>query len=321
MAKRWISAIFIIIFGIFLAACSSDEAVDQIGTEVPSLVQYETPTPTRELDDPTPVIEPTIPPTATPTPFLYTVEARDTMYVIAYRYNLTLDQLITANPNIDPRFLSIGMQLEIPYGESGSGIDVPTPIAVEFESTDPKCYLSLIKDVWCFWLIENNTDAAYENISAKFRLYDQDGIEIAAELGMIPTNRLNAGDKMPVIAYFPPEIPEWSLVQVQIESLLMAPEGTDRYLPVELVSSQTEMGEGDLYAEVLGTVKLGNTDRSASIVWAAVTAYDDRGDVVGSRRWESDGPLEPGVEMELAIIIYSISRPIDHVEIILEARP
>jgi LysM repeat protein len=321
MAKKWISAIFIIIFGIFLAACNSNEAVDQIGTEFPSLVQYETPTPPRELDDPTPVIEPTIPPTATPTPFLYTVEARDTMYVIAYRYNLTLDQLIAANPDIDPRFLSIGMQLEIPFAESGSGIDVPTPIAVEFESKDPKCYLSLIKDVWCFWLIENNTDAAYENISARFRLYDQDGVEIATELGMIPTNRLNAGEKMPVIAYFPPEIPEWSLVQVQIESLLMAPEGTERYLPVELVSSQVEMGEGDLYAEVLGAVKLGDTDRSASIVWAAVTAYDDRGDVVGSRRWESEGPLEPGGEMELAITIYSISRPIDHVEIILEARP
>jgi LysM repeat protein len=321
MAKRWISAIFIIILGIFLAACSSGDAGDQNETEIDSLVQYETPTPTLEFDDPTPVIEPTIPPTATPTPFLYTVEARDTMYVIAYIYNLTLDQLIAANPSIDPRFLSIGMQLEIPYSESGSGIDEPTPVAVEFESRDPKCYLTLIKDAWCFWLIENNTSAAYENVSARFRLYDQDGVEITTEIGMIPINRLNIGEKMPIIAYFPPEVPEWSLVQVQIETLLQSPEDTERYLPIELLSSQVEMGEGDLYAEVLGTVKLRDTDRSASIVWAAVTAYDDRGDVVGSRRWESDGLLESGAEMELAITIYSLSRPIDHIEIILEARP
>ena len=138
---------------------------------------------------------------------------------------------------------------------------------------------------------------------------------------MIPINRLNVGEKMPVIAYFPPVVAEWSLVQAQIESLLEAPQENDRYLPVELVSSQVIMGEEDLYADVFGTIKLGNIDTVANFVWAAVTAYDDMGNVVGSRRWESEEPLEPGVEMELEITIYSISRPIDHVEIILEARP
>jgi hypothetical protein len=242
------------------------------------------------------------------------------MIGIAYTYNLTLDQLIAANPDIDPRFLSIGIQLEIPFGEGGS-INLPTPVAVEFESSDPKCYISIIKDVWCFWLIENNTDAAYENINARFILYDQNGAEIASELGVIPINRLSVGNRLPVIAYFPPEVPEWGLVQAQIETLLLVPEGSNRYLDVELLDFQAAMGEENLYADVVGTITLSNDETPASLVWAAVTAFDDKGDVVGSRRWETNELLQPDVELEFNITIYSLARPIDHLEIILEARP
>jgi hypothetical protein len=317
--KKWIFISLIIIQGVFLTACSPDEIVNQDAVETPALIEYETPTPTLEIDAPTPDIEPTLPPTPTPTPFMYTVAAGDTMGVIAYTYNLSLDQLIAANPGIDPRFLSIGAQLVIPFGESGS-INLPTPVAVEFDSLDPKCYISILKEAWCFWLIENNSDAVYENISARFRLYDQNGVEITNQLGMIPINRLKIGDRMPVIAYFPPIIPEWSLVQVQIESLLQSPEGSERFLPVELVDSRVEMGEDNLYADFFGSIRLGNTDITANLIWAAVTAYDDHGDVVGSRRWEADQILEPGTVMDFNITIYSISRPIDHIEVILEAR-
>jgi hypothetical protein len=318
--KKWIFISLIIIQGVLLTACSSDDLVNQDAVETPALIEYETPTPTLEIDAPTPEIEPTLPPTPTPTPFMYSVAAGDIMGVIAYTYNLSLDQLIAANPGIDPRFLSIGAQLVIPFGEAGS-INLPTPVAVEFDSLEPKCYISILKEAWCFWLIENNTDAVYENISARFRLYDQDGVEITNQLGMIPINRLKIGDRMPVIAYFPPIVPEWSLVQVSIESLLQSPEGSDRFLPVELVDSRVEMGEDNLYADFFGSIRLGNTDITANLIWAAVTAYDDNGDVVGSRRWEADQILEPGTVMDFNITIYSISRPIDHIEIILEARP
>ena len=85
--------------------------------------------------------------------------------------------------------------------------------------------------------------------------------------------------------------------------------------------SEIIMGEQDLYAEVSGTIKLGNTETPANLVWAAVTAYDDSGVVVGSRRWEAGEVLEPGAEIELYLNVYSLSRPIDQIEIIVEARP
>ena len=314
------SAFIFVLIILFSAACNSNGNNEVVSIETPSLVLYETPTPAQFVADPTPVIEPTIPPTATPTPFLYTVEAGDTMIGIAYTYNLEPDVLIAANPGIDPRFLSVSAQLIIPFSGVG-GVNIPTPVAVDFDSDEPVCYLTLIKDAWCFWLIENNTRSAYENISARFRLYGRDGVEINSGLGMIPINRLMQGQKMPVIGYIPAEVSEWSLVQAQIETLVQAPEDSGRYLPIELISSDVVLGEGKLYADVSGVMKLGNTETSASVVWAAVTAFDDKGNVVGSRRWESEQGLELNTELEMNITIYSMGRPIDSVEIILEARP
>jgi len=44
----------------------------------------------------------------------YTVRAGDTLYRIARRYNLTVAQLLEANPNMDPNRLMIGQQICIP---------------------------------------------------------------------------------------------------------------------------------------------------------------------------------------------------------------
>ena len=60
-----------------------------------------------------------IPTAAPPTPscpggFLYTIRAGDTLYLIAQRYNVTVQELIAANPGINPNNLQIGQQICIP---------------------------------------------------------------------------------------------------------------------------------------------------------------------------------------------------------------
>jgi LysM repeat protein len=44
----------------------------------------------------------------------YTIKAGDTFYSIARRYNISVDALIAANPNVDPDNLMIGQQICIP---------------------------------------------------------------------------------------------------------------------------------------------------------------------------------------------------------------
>ncbi|SHI12864.1 LysM peptidoglycan-binding domain-containing protein [Sporanaerobacter acetigenes] len=60
-----------------------------------------------------------IPMAAPPTPscpggFYYTIRSGDTLYLIAQRYNIPLQQLIAANPGIDPNRLQIGQVICIP---------------------------------------------------------------------------------------------------------------------------------------------------------------------------------------------------------------
>lgn len=46
----------------------------------------------------------------------YTVRPGDTFYNIARRYYTTLNAVLTANPGIDPRTLTVGQQIIVPYG-------------------------------------------------------------------------------------------------------------------------------------------------------------------------------------------------------------
>jgi peptidoglycan endopeptidase LytF len=67
---------------------------------------------------PTPETEPA--PTPTPTPdndcqgFYHTIVAGDSLYMLAKRYNLTLDEIMQANPHVDLYNLRIGGRLCIP---------------------------------------------------------------------------------------------------------------------------------------------------------------------------------------------------------------
>src|SRR5215211_9007021 len=53
---------------------------------------------------------------------VYIVQPLDTLSNIADRFNLTLNELIEANPGIDPNFLAQGQQIIIPGLEGVTGV-------------------------------------------------------------------------------------------------------------------------------------------------------------------------------------------------------
>lgn len=60
--------------------------------------------------------------------FIYTVKKGDTMFQLARRYGITLEELIAANPQVpDPNRLTIGQQLCIPREGPGPGPVPPPP--------------------------------------------------------------------------------------------------------------------------------------------------------------------------------------------------
>jgi len=50
---------------------------------------------------------------------LYTIKPGDAYYILAPRFNTTIDALIAANPGVDPTNLQIGMTICIPVPPSG----------------------------------------------------------------------------------------------------------------------------------------------------------------------------------------------------------
>lgn len=78
----------------------------------------ETPEPTA-LEQAEVTISPTAPPVPTsPPPVTYTVQAGDTLSVIAQAHDVSVDQLIVANSITNPDFLQIGQTLVIPHGDT-----------------------------------------------------------------------------------------------------------------------------------------------------------------------------------------------------------
>ena len=109
----------VLLTGLLAAACSSvapDDAqqvltgtVKRSGRLTPFLSA--TPSHTAPAFTPTPL--PPVP-TPSPTPRTHEVKKGEDMFGIALRYGVTLDELMSANPDVDPNFLSIGSLLVVP---------------------------------------------------------------------------------------------------------------------------------------------------------------------------------------------------------------
>ena len=117
-----------------LSACSGEVDLTPEHTISPAeLNNYQTSTATPRINTPTPEFDPTAPPLPTSTPFTYKVVSNDTLIGIAYRFGISLDTLLAANPEVDPRFLSVGADLIIPNEEGGGSTEnlaLPTPAKI-----------------------------------------------------------------------------------------------------------------------------------------------------------------------------------------------
>jgi LPXTG-site transpeptidase (sortase) family protein len=108
-------------------------------------------------------------PTATPTitplpgrPFTYVVQPGDSMLVVANRFGVTVDDIMAANPDTDPRRMAVGQELIIPDTDG-----TPEPAAT---STPEARAINRIR------IASLGVDAEVVEIEARTEL--QDGVEV-----------------------------------------------------------------------------------------------------------------------------------------------
>jgi hypothetical protein len=251
-------------------------------------------------------------------PFLYTIEANDTLGAIAERFGVPLEALMAANPGVQPTALIVGQTLVIPVGGTASE---PTPTPAPVPVRQAKCWPETTGGLWCLALVQNEFAETLENISAQFTLLDENGNEVASQVAYAPLDILPPGNSMPLGVHFAAPIDPNAVPRVQVLTAIRLPPGEARYLPVMLENILISVEAGGRSAQVSGRALLTVLDGRANTLWVLAIAYDEAGNLVGFRRWEASAPLEGGGSLTFEFIVSSMGPEIKRVEFLVEARP
>jgi hypothetical protein len=327
ISKRYRCALILGLAGMLLLAACTHVSVQPtaVPTQPGRLTPYHTPTPsptplpTKPGGSPVPTVTATV--TVTSTPFLHVLTNDDTLLGLALRYGVSLEAIKTANPELNPNYLTVGKSVVIPIQATAAPTEAPTPTPVAVRMAAPRCYPIADGGLWCFVLATNDQPFALENLSARISLAALNGQALGEQIAIPPLNRLPPGVALPLAAFFPPPAPADAVPGAEQLDSLVIPAGDTRYLTVTLQIETVGIHPDGLQANVQGNVQLLAGARPANVVWVALIAYDATGDVVGMRKWEAAEPLPPAGRLPFTITVYSLGPAIAKVDAVAEARP
>lgn len=317
MNQRALFLAVLLSLDIVLVGCGTPTA-EVPPTASPTLLAYSSPTATQEPD---PVqTRPVVSVGASPTPFVHQVAEGDTLLGIAIRYGVELSELLAANPEIDPRFLTVGQAIRIP-GPDGAAPEtiLPTSTPVSVPLGTPACYLSVSGGSVCFAVIENPGEVTIEGLTAQISLLSTQGSSIATQLAYPPLNLLEPGGRMPLVAHFPGQVVGPSGAQATLLSAVQAADLEGRYAEVEITTIEVELHPDLAHVSFEVHNPASNDLPIAPVV--IVVAYDASGRVVGYRKWESEAPLRVDRSLQGSLDVAGLGPDIDEVEVLAEARP
>lgn len=308
----------LLVLGLLVFAACSPLQPTQI-TSAHEPLPYQTVTPSVTAG-PTGLVQFAETPLPSPTPFDYTIRAGDTLGGIADHFSVSLDALVAANPDISPNAMSIGKTIKIPStpkNVSGQGTPTPAPFVVQ----EIACHAAGDGQLWCFALAYNDSSEPMENVTAQVILRDPKGNTVESKTAMLPLDILPAHQALPLSAFFSGVTAADLRPQVQVVTAIRLTPNDARYLPAALQNSQVQVDWSGLSARASGQVLLPAEAKAAASVWVAAVAYDGDGRVVGVKRWESSGGLQPGSTLPFSMLISSVAGNIERVDFAVEARP
>jgi hypothetical protein len=174
--------------------------------------------------------------------------------------------------------------------------------------------------MWCFVLARNDYSDLIENVSAQITLVDSSGNSLASQTALLPLNILSPNTSLPMMTFFPPDIPADAKPQVQVLTAIKLLPDDARYLPASAQNILVQMDWNGHSAQVSGQIVLPAESKAAASVWVAATAFDEFDQVVGVRRWEGSG-IQPGMSLPFMMTVSSLGGEIARVEVAVEARP
>lgn len=258
-------------------------------------------------------------PTLSPTPRIYTVKAKDTLLVIAFRNGLTVDELKAANPDVNPYLLSVGSTLVIPPSSGVSGTPSPqeaTPTTLLVGTA--YCIPTATGGAYCFAVVTNEQPFEVANVSAEFRLVNPTTGDVLTEPATLPVSRVTQATALPLFAYFPPPVFANPQVMLEVQTAMQAGEASTAPI-VSVAEPLVEINADGSSARVSGEAAVAAGGKDTGALWITAVAFDAQGDVLGVRRWESRQGAKAGASTPFEMWVYSTGGTIATVELFTEA--
>jgi LysM repeat protein len=241
----------------------------------------------------------------------------DTLTGIARKFNITLEELVSANPSVGSQALTVGLVLIIPPQQKAGSEPTATPWPVSIQQTN--CYPNQDGSLWCLVLLKNENTVSLQNLSIEISLVNLTGEVVSEKTAYAPLDLLPSGKVTALGALFTAFIPDDYLIQTQILSASILPSIDSHYLPVHLQNYLVQVDWEGISARVSGQVFLDERSDPAERIWILAIAYDRSRNVIGFRRWDYNDPLSPDDVLSFEFEVSSLGPGIDHIDLLVEA--
>jgi LysM repeat protein len=258
----------------------------------------------------------------TPTPFVHIVQSGETLSGIALRYGVSLDDLLTVNPGINPRILTIGQELFIP-GPEGEPLLVllmtPTPLPLSLSPVH--CYPTASGGFWCLTTVLNTTSAPVGWLSALVTLLDSTGQPLEHGQAYSPLDIVPQDGVIPLAVFFSDPPQDMALAVAEPLSAIHVSELETRYRELSVIQTLSERGANYRSWHVRGEIMLTKADETSEVmIKILLLALDANEEVIGFVKWEAGDSLKSGETEYFDLFVYSLGPSIDHVKLLSEAK-
>jgi LysM repeat protein len=250
-----------------------------------------------------------------PTPLTHVISEGNTLLSIAIRYGVELADLLLANPGVNPRLLIVGDSLNIPRSGAQGPVPSATPVPIELSAV--ACYETIPEGLTCLLTVSVSGESAVEGVVALVTLANSANQSLTTEAAYGPTNLVIPGQRLPLVAVFGPQAPQFTSASALAISALNASEEDQRYADLDLQVVATTISPDGQSAMATGRVGLlgENPDKPVGLR-LVVLALGENNIPVGLSTWEAP---EGGPSFDFDITVFSLGPPIEALEIISEA--
>lgn len=326
-AKKF--AISILYISALIVGCDSPEteqdapiqpAVTVVKTAQPSIgvnLATATPVPAATKAESTPgASDIKVSPSVTATPNYYTIIAGDTLFDIALSRNITVDEIILLNPEINPELLPVGGLLILPPIDPPANSQPSAEVITEsVQIVGIRLHDSTSGGLFLLGEVENRGELASENIQVETVLQDtetgaQETVRFWVEPGIVPS-----GAKAPFGNHLDRNFSTTSLLEAKIISANEVVNLGNRYLDftIDAAILQGDNGGGKLSGTVLNS-----GDQVSNNIRLAASFYDEDKTLSGYYLFDFYESLRPGEQRPFEIFILTPRNPVVSFEIIVQ---